>query len=414
MTRENENLARKEGGDSFTTFFFVGVALAALACFAAGEALRQRDALLAYVPADAVAYVHANGAEAARLAETSGARGFSGNEFATYAVERDGALEWIALSPAARGTRPRIALSRDRTARRALAAMRGLARLQAYVSPTLFGPPFGDVGAGRPPVVIGANARRDGYVAIVAPSEDAAKGFGFRAPTGRAPAPVGPRLASGPTTFSSAILPLAPYDLLFDGKNPFRTAPAYVAAETALRRLIDDSPVTVSLGAVTTLHFPEVPADRLAEAIERQVTAAWPSLKAVILPDGDTSRELVADPEAGRFMAAEGGWRYLEVKNGPHMAIAPAGVGSILALGAKNGSELPALTAIVQPNTCPGTNGYGLIRLKNQGELLESMPYREQIMAYFGEKSLEISQLGDNMVLICGYDHKNVDNIGNK
>lgn len=405
----------QEGGDKFTTFFFVCLILIAIACFAAGGALRYQDTLVRFVPATAVAYVHANEAEAARLAAYGGYRGTAPREAALYALAtEDGSLRWSTLVASERheslSTTPvQGSLASDRKSMRALAAARSMFSLQGYFVPSAMLPAELKASLGNDgPMILAASRRSSGMVGTLMPawSNPYLGGIDERS---SATTPVTPELSSSFAAFSGTDLPLDPFELIFrDSYAPAEMPSEVRSAEIELRNLLSSESITVLAGEPSLMSFSNIAMDDLRASIENFARLAWPKRADLKLPDGGAATELTTSPDRQFRQDAAEDW-ILELPNhGPKITLSFHDQKTVLvASGSADASDNQYL--LINRANCLGNGAVEQFIISPQLKLNEFLPPIEHIFAYFGQISLVINRVGDNILNICGYTAENVD-----
>ncbi len=452
------NMARRRAGDSIVPLLFVmGVAFATLTFWLTSRFIVPHDTLSRFVPADAVAYVHANGpgasdvllsfspsapadvhpSEAAAFATTAGdgtvtwgllvawdavrpATDAERRELGDRGATNVGAGVWM-LADHALAERSADAVRRgatfrdDRVKTRSLAAFRAVAPIQAYAVPLVAGAE--QLATLRidddRPLVAGVTADAASIRAIVLPAEVAAKfRLGFGAVTSPSAKPS--RAARGADVIVSGAAPT--FDVataLFGAPMPDEDR-----AVTALRPL-RESRVTAMIsssndedGTGIALHYPEMNLDAAKKSLAGYIAAVWPRRRAFLMPDADQGVELVYDTDGIKFEPLEDG-RLLF----PSVAV-DTGIGLLYmsgdgADGSLLASSLDELVAsqgprVPLPQCSPSSNETALV-INEPALFSEKLRLWKDISARFGVKTIVVNEFVDNGISICGYTYPYVD-----
>jgi hypothetical protein len=405
----------QEGGDKFATFFFVCLLGVAIACFAAGGALQYRDTLVRFVPATAIAYVHANGSEAARLAAYGGYRGPTPREAALYALAtEDGHLRWSTLVASEQheslsSTPWQGSLADDRRSMHALTAARSAFSMQGYFMPSAVLPTEmgASLGSGEP-MIFGASRRDGGMVATLLPTGSALRPSSVDTRSGTM-APVTPELSSSSAAFSGSDLPLDSFELIFrDSYAATEMTSEALSAEIELRKLLSSGAITVLAGEPSLMSFSNLSTDDLRASIENFARLAWPKRADLKLPDGGAATELTTSPDRQFRQDTAEDW-ILELPNhGPKITLSSHDQKTVL-VASRSAVAFDDQYLLINRANCLGNGAVEQFIISPQLKLNEFLPPIEHIFAYFGQITLVINRVGDNILNICGYTAENVD-----
>lgn len=452
------NTARRRAGDNFVPLLFVmGVPIAALVFWLTARFVVPRDTLSRFVPADAVAYVHANGTAASDVLlsfSPSAPAEAHPSEAAAFATRDEGGVvtwallvawdvprpandaekrvlgergatsvgkdAWIIADHAlaelsADAVRRSVTFRDDRVKSRALSAFRAVAPLQAYVASGLVGAE--QLASLRlddeRPLVAGITADTTGIRAVVLPAEVAAKSrLGFGAPDAAGAGVT--RAVRGADVIIAGATPAFDVATALFGVP----APDEPRAESALSPL-RGSRVTAMVSASNdeggtgiALHYPELSLEAAQNSLAQYIAAVWPHRRAFLMPDKDTGVELVYDVEKVRFEPVEDG-RLLF----PAFAV-DTGIGLLyLSQDESSGSllatsldELIASQApkVPLPRCAPSSSEASLI-INEPALFAEKMALWKEFSARFSLKTIVVNEFVDKGVSICGYTYPYVD-----
>jgi len=430
---------------------FIVAAAAVLALILIHLSLGPRDRLARFVPSDAVIYVHAQGQRAAaRIVEkTSFVPENSADEIGLFALELDGemiwtaALMWNRLSPPSkdetdallaagairvapvfyilRASDGPIILSEGRDGSlvdddatdRALSALRGVSRIQAYVDTAtllegVVDPSILPTSSGK--MVLALTAKKEGPAVLAVDLAEAARqprilGFGLPNDTDGIPSslPFGPeRPIISFTTDRNTINPLP---LLFHKTEVLRTragTPESVQLDRASIRLAEHFSGPLSLiaypdGLAFAAYLPGTDLSVMENDILAYLDASLPKKNDIELPDGRIISEFIIETvkyEQGlkRDSTAQSDYPIADFKDGVLVASDAEMLDSVLTSG----------TNSLGPVGCLSGEWPTLII----DDLQEIMPKSENLTAVlqmFGFKKTVIHRIGDNSLFFCGY-----------
>lgn len=456
---------RRRGGGSFVTLLFVAAVPLAAAVFALTQALiAPSDEVAAFVPGNAVAYLHAGGRTAANVVLSSSVQmpsGISPDEVAVFATPGDDTLRWGVLvgwrrprTPSAeeraalaiRGAEPldarryligdsslavatRVAaaahssIADDGKKWRALALMRSIAAIQVYAEPAALLPPeasamIADISADAASPIVAAVNLSSGAIHVRALSLEAAAShysvLGYRessvrrtrADLGRFPA--GVAMAEAAPSFDiGKLLAEIPHaddhpapSLLSEAGDELRSSLA-LPYMLWLRPEIPDGRIGY------LLRFPGADTRRVKRALARYAAAINPDRTVLRLPDGAAVTEFrldVASREAGMSSKDD----TVALGDGPENAIvvgSDGAGGSLIASSEGMMAEYRATkpSNFRDENGCPAANSPSQIEVRDPAAILAPISQAESAIKALGVKTIIIGTSVDKEFLVCGY-----------
>lgn len=453
---------RKEKGDGFSvTLLCFGAVLVAIAVHALTERfIAFQDRLAVFAPADARIYVHANGAAAAKLMELAAPHVAVGPREAAVFSRPDGdgdawttLLAWqLPFGPSEReaallagagavslgdgryalggATADSARLIDVPSVSRALASVRDRAAIQAYVAdPTMLtGLPGASDEAAPTPLFAAAGPRvawlllRDDLFSITVMPVDVAAGRGRRLRDARQSGGATELPAGAPSadivlreeTLSVDLLAVI-VDRIATGDRTAATGPA----ADRLRKTLS-GPVVVSLHRDAArkhvdfaFHFPTLPRTKLESDMADFLASAWPTRHMTTLPDGDVSVEYRIDPTRYRFSAVSTYPGVAAVQAGPAdsplYAADDGRSGSLLASEHALLIEAKEAALSTRRNQACPSGGRGSMTLHRPGNLFADEPHLLGLFGALTTSTVTVTDLGDNILRICGYSRTTVD-----
>ncbi|MEY4744699.1 MAG: hypothetical protein RL272_644 [Candidatus Parcubacteria bacterium] len=457
----------RRGGGSSVALLFVAAAFSAAAVFALTRVfLSNADGIAQFVPANAVAYLHAGGRGAVNAVLSASVQmpsGVSPDEIAVFATPGDEALRWGVIAAwrapkyptpadrAALGARDAATLDArhfligdgslaiasrvaaaahaslydDAKRRDALAAMRSVAAIQAYADPAAllardalaaFPGPLEEMAA---PLVAGINlGGPTAYARIMTVSDAAARSswLGYHGPSGG-----GRHFDLGRFQAQVALAEETPsFDLakLFSGMPDAKGHPMpsllAEAADAMRSELARPYSLWLRPGAATggidyLLRIDGTPPAVIGKAMARYAATINPDRAVLHLPDGDTAMEFRLD-EAARAdkMGTDDAAIALDAKTGGAVAIGSDGLSStLLASSEKLIAEYRAenrTSARPDDDACPGGgNLRAVIDLRDPNVTVSAVPQLMSVVRMLNLKRIRIGLTVDDEITACGY-----------
>ncbi|MFC1638651.1 hypothetical protein ACFL26_00045 [Patescibacteria group bacterium] len=447
---------KRGGGKKAAALFWLSLLLPLLLSFLAAETFfGRRDSVVAYVPREAVVYVHAAGAQESRMLRAmSGLFPVDAPEAGLFAVP-DGSggqawsavLAWPWFSPPSRTEReiltangatavdsrtylvgsatavPPTALDGDAAVSRALRGLSRSFRIQGYAR-------LSDVGtapawlAETPAAAFGV-AKHSGRVrALVVEPQSVGPLFSpHRLPDARtdldAPGPIGvPPSAFGsfvladglPNTFVSVFAEVERLrtSLGVPESDELREARTELAGLFGgnLTLLVDAGTVDAHGFAV---HLPDADAAAAERAVARYLSASLPRLADVELPDGRTAREFIVEPHRIVF---SGGRPTLHIRQSDdetlpelNLVIADRNGDTFMASGQRELDQLSDLLSDLLSDSRPTTSCLpdptSSVTVNDAAALFADSPLASGFFKTKGIQQLTVYKHGDNAVFIC-------------
>lgn len=460
MTAHKENQSsRKHGGGHPSAVFFWPVWLLGLAITAwlGGVLLRPQDKLLASVPRAAFAYVHGNGdalpngmifdVPAALRPDETGVFWIYRDE---TAAERSILLRWkfgprqderavlqklgaISVDGHAFAFVPSEAAAQDiqrarwgganlesnGSIRRSLTYVRALMPVQAYLDPVavLNAPePLADFLKKSEPTVIGLNVAEE-IRAFALPMKSAAAQSVLLA---KLPAPDGRKPAKSPTMPAAPLelrLPAGTIDpltfvadMLNRGQNLARLIRLPQETLRAALRGSFHAALSVNDGAVGayTAYFTGTTIEKLTDKISGQLSMTYPSKRQNTLPDGTDFTELIADRTKFQFLKLPDGRLKLNVPEADTAIFIQADEQGVTISNLPDASKNQDLSVnkTIWNSACRSlADNFDAPYLKTEllGGRMNLTTWLPQI------SSVEVVEIVDNFIYLCGYTEGNVD-----
>lgn len=395
--RDILNLMRQEGGDRFTTFFFVAIAAFTVACGLYGNAIKYEDTLIRLVPSDAVAYVHANGATAERLAQANGYKGPTPREAAIFARRMDDGLEWSFLLASDRPVVMKSKNAGDSASQlpetEALADARGMASLQGFIRPEFMteaaaSSNLKSLGSG----VFSVALRPNGFTARIA--------SGAGAPD---------------NDFSDAGLILAQtvVDLIDStALRPAAETPTATRAKAKLVGLLANTRIVPIIVDNTEFIFPDLSVGQIGDAMSEYAGVTWPEKKTFELPDGTHVKELrlLASATTTDSSVASSLTLNLSSSGGPNIQLKKTEFGAKLSKKSDFFDNSDPIVSLLRHCTGWRSAKHSFIM---SGDLkMGSQPYDFSfIKTFLNAQNMLITSSVDSFLEICGYQEEKVDKL---
>lgn len=467
QTHSQSGNGGRRGGGSSVTLLFVAAALLIAAAFGLTRTfLTQEDGVAAFVPGNAVAYLHAGGRTAANALLSSSVQmpsGIAPDEVSVFATPGDDALRWGVLvgwrpprtpsegersALASRGAvaldarryligddslsvASRVAaaahasLADDRKKSRALALMRSVASVQAYAEPSALLPSetvsmLAGVSADAvSPSVAAINLASGSIRARVLTLDAAAAAYGILGYREKTPRTAHTDLRRFPAQIAvTEDRPSFDVAKLLGGlvRPEDHPAPAVLNAAGDELRASLALPYALWLrpdaekGRVGfLLRFPGKDAMSVKKDVARYAAAINPDRRVLRLPDGAAVTEFRIDTDSRE---AEMGLQDATVAIGanPEVSVVVGDDGehgAIVASSAELVAEFRGQKASVADDEdgCPAADRGSRLEIEAPSMLLKPIPQAEAAINALGLKKIIIgsSMGGDKEILICGY-----------
>jgi hypothetical protein len=469
MMRDGENMEsikqiielrekrQRRGDTAFVAFFFVvAVPVAAIVFLLTGMFVGSNDTVRAFVPKNAVVYVHMSGDRATRMALESSVRMPSDvhpREIAVFAIPGDDGLQWSSVlawsapmrptsqemkSLAASGaiqidgagrrfligdpsvaTEAKLAfvmhssIADDAKTRSALDAAESRASVQIFAdSDALISQehltgimPVVNANGVVGPFVAGITYRDGEFDARSVAADDVKK---QSASVMDVPSLVGELGRVDADVAASE--PSAGFDLalLFGGgessDSPFGTA-ALAGREENLREVLNGphslwiSRDSSGSGLSFLLHYPAVGTSVAETSIGRLIAAEKPSLDTLTMPDGDTAEEYRAEPAA--LPTDHNDLTFAGTDQSPIIVGSDGESGSLITNSAALLADYRSTKNALPQPSC-GTNPYSEVRTAHLADLSAADPNLHAILNFIHIQSITFGQDVDKKFYICG------------